>query len=216
MKSVANSIRKSLNHAEYELKPDNNILIDFGKTEDRQNDKHLQCYVAATRSRSKQSDEKVPDIFPLHGEHRKPEHVNRPRRKDDGHSTDPQVDLPPPPPCAPTNLQPIESQLPAQILSNKYDPFKIPKESTMDILQCPVPQIPTLTNPAYASQGTFIKNVPLDPITQHVDLRMKPKVYESLIKPVPVDVQLQGTLPPYDIDKLWNEYNWEQPEESVL
>ena len=84
---VANSIRKSLNHAEYEFKPDNNILIDFGKTEDRENDKHLQCYVAATRSRSKQSDEKVPDIFPLHGEHRKPEHINKPRRKDDGHST---------------------------------------------------------------------------------------------------------------------------------
>ena len=215
---VANSIRKSLNHAEYEFQPDNNILIDFGKTEDRENDKHLQCYVAATRSRSKQSDEKVPDIFPLHGEHRKPEHINKPKRKDDGHViTCESVDLPPPPlqSCEPTNLQPIELGS-ATTQSNKYDPFRIPKEATMNSLQHPVPQIPTLTNPAYAPQNTFVKNVPLDPITQHVDLRMKPKVYESLIKPVPVDVQLQGTLPPYDIDKLWNEYNWEQPEESVL
>ena len=130
---------------------------------------------------------------------------------------DESVDLPPPPlqPCAPTNLQPTGLGS-ATTQSNKYDPFRIPKEATMDILQHPVPQIPTLTNPAYAPQNTFVKNVPLDPITQHIDLRMKPKVYESLIKPVPVDVQLQGTLPPYDIDKLWNEYNWEQPEESVL
>ena len=58
----------------------------------------------------------------------------------------------------------------------------------------------------------MVKNVPLDPIAQHVDLRTKAKVYESLIKPVPVDVQLQGTLPPYDIDKLWSEYDWRQPE----
>ena len=31
-----------------------------------------------------------------------------------------------------------------------------------------------------------------------------------------MDVQLQGTLPPYDIDKSWNEYDWEQPKESEL
>ena len=47
-----------------------------------------------------------------------------------------------------------------------------------------------------------------------MDLRTKPKVYESLIKPVSVDVQPQGTLPPFDIDKLWKEYDWEQPSES--
>ena len=39
-----------------------------------------QCFVAATRSRSKQASEKVPDIFPLQGEHRKPEHVHKPRK----------------------------------------------------------------------------------------------------------------------------------------
>ena len=30
-----------------------------------------QCFIAATRSRSKEASEKVPDIFPLQGEHRK-------------------------------------------------------------------------------------------------------------------------------------------------
>ena len=77
---VANPIRKSLDHAEL-LKPENNILIDFGETEDRKRDEQLQCFVAATRSKSRQASEKVPDIFPLHGEHRRPKHTNRPPRK---------------------------------------------------------------------------------------------------------------------------------------
>ena len=80
--SVAKPIRKNLvAHVEFESEPENNILVDFGKTEDRENNGKLQCYVAATRSKSKQSDEKVPDIFPLHGEHRRPEHISRPARK---------------------------------------------------------------------------------------------------------------------------------------
>ena len=59
-----------------------------------------------------------------------------------------------------------------------------------------------------------VRNVPQDPITQHTDQRAKPRVYESLIKPVPVDVQLQGTLPPYDVDKVWEEYDWTPPKDQ--
>ena len=198
-------------------------MLDLGKTEDRENNEQLQCYVASTRSRSRQSDEKVPDIFPLHGEHRKPEHVNRPAQKGKDPVIVPQVNLPPPQlqpqPHVHVDPQPVapqQQQTPLQ--GNKYDPFKIPEElsvpPTIDIPQYPVPQLPQISEPIYPSQNTFVKNVPLDPITQHVDLRAKPKVYESLIKPVPVDVQLQGTLPPFDIDKLWSEYTWKQPDES--
>ena len=39
-----------------------------------------KCFIAATRSKSKEASEKVPDIFPLQGEHRKPEHVHKPRK----------------------------------------------------------------------------------------------------------------------------------------
>ena len=60
-----------------------------------------------------------------------------------------------------------------------------------------------------------VRNVPQDPITQHTDQRTKPKVYESLIKPVPVDVQLQGTLPPYDVNKVWEEFDWTPPKNQV-
>ena len=58
-----------------------------------------------------------------------------------------------------------------------------------------------------------IRNVPQDPITQHTDQRAKPKVYESLIKPMPVNVQLQGTLPPYDVDRIWEETDWTPPKD---
>ena len=40
-----------------------------------------QCSVAATRSRNKEASEKVPDIFPLQGEHRKPEHAHKPKKE---------------------------------------------------------------------------------------------------------------------------------------
>ena len=39
-----------------------------------------QCFIAATRSRSRKANEKVPDSFPLQGEHRKPEHAHKPRK----------------------------------------------------------------------------------------------------------------------------------------
>ena len=223
----ANSVSEIKNelvaHVDIEIEPENNILVDFGKTEDRENNEQLQCYVAATRSRSKQSDEKVPDIFPLHSEHRRPEHVNRPMHKGKDPVIIPQVTMPPPQPQLQPHVhmdpQPVGPQLmPTPKQSEKYDPFKIPAElsvpPTVDMPQYPLSQIPKVSDPIQSLQSTCVRNVPFDPIAQHVDLRTKPKVYESLIKPVPVDVQLQGTLPPFDIDKLWNEYDWEQPIKS--
>ena len=218
--SVAKPIRKSLvAHVEFESEPENNILVDFGKTEDREDNGKLQCYVAATRSRSRQSDEKVPDIFPLHGEHRRPEHISRPARKEKDPVIAPQVDLPPPQPQPqpPMHIDPppVIPQHSVPVQDDKYDPFKVPEKlivpHTVDMPQHPVPQLPPISE-QFPSQNTFVRNVPFDPIAQHTDLRTKPKVYESLIKPVPVDVQLQGTLPPFDVDKLWSEYDWEQPD----
>ena len=206
-------IRKRVNHAEL-VRPKNNILIDLGKTEDRKTDDNLQCFVAATRSKSKQSDEKVPDIFPMHGEHRKPEHVCRPSRKERQQPL--QVELPPPQPSAPVNPPIINPPQTLPVEHKRYDPFKIPVDQIpLQDMQLPqFPQIPQPQEPVNLLQHKTVRNVPLDPITQHVDLRTKPKVYESLIKPVPVNVQIQGTLPPYDVDKLWTEYDWKQPRET--
>ena len=86
--SAANPIRKSelikeptslakvINEHEdwlFENVQDEEIKIPYKYVQD-------QCFVAATRSRSKEASEKVPDIFPLQGEHRKPEHAHRPRK----------------------------------------------------------------------------------------------------------------------------------------
>ena len=209
-----------VSHADVSSNQMYSVLVDFGKTEDRKSDEQLQCFVASTRSKSKQSDEKVPDIFPMHGEHRRPEHVNIPPKKDKVQP--PQVDLPPPQPQVPLDPPPIALQQDKPpVQSKRYDPFQLPKDHITqqgDLFQ---PQFQTHSMPQFQEiikppSGQMIRNVPLDPVTQHVDLRTKPKVYESLIKPIPVDVQLQGTLSPYDIDKLWNEYDWEKPKESEL
>ena len=103
---VANPIRKSFEHAE--ISKPMSVLVDFGETEDRENNEQLKCFVASTRSRSKHSDEKVPDIFPMHGEHRRPEHINRPAKQDKVQA--PQRDLPPPQPQIPLDPPPIPQQ----------------------------------------------------------------------------------------------------------
>ena len=53
-----------------------------------------------------------------------------------------------------------------------------------------------------------VRNLSQDPTVQHIDQRTKPKVYESSIKPVSIDKQVKVTLPPYDVDKIWEEFDW--------
>ena len=84
-------------------------MIDFGKTEDRENDEQLKCFVAATRSKVNRLMIKYQISF-LHGEHRKPEHTNRPPRKD-RECVAPHVQtravVPPQQPLLPIDPQPI-------------------------------------------------------------------------------------------------------------
>ena len=189
-----------------------------------------QCFVAATRSRSKDASEKVPDIFPLQGEHRKPEHVHRPKK---GKALDepmdrqfednlpPIVQPPPPKPCDININQRIgEKQIPAQKpmmvpkekVIERNRPFQLPKSTPFGVANNMGQTVPSLPQqPILDFYPKPVRNVPQDPITQYTDQRTKPKVYESLIKPVPVDVQLQGTLPPYDVNKVWEEFDWTPP-----
>ena len=211
---VVNPIRKSSDHAEL-TKSGNNIFLDFGKTKDSERMENMQCFVAATRSKSKQAEDKVPDIFALHGEHRKPEHVGKPLKGHKGPNIQPNpVNLPAPDIFDPPPLQPVIPR-PVDPVQKTYDPFKLPDSNIgQDYTQLPsqIPMQPFVTEtPLIPIQSGQVRNVPLDPIAQHVDMRTKPRIYDSLIKPVPVDAHLQGTLPPYDVDKLWQEYDWEQP-----
>ena len=182
-----------------------------------------QCFIAATRSRSKEASEKVPDIFPLQGEHRKPEHVHKPKKDRilDQPTRQLRDNLPPivqPPPPIPQDIGvkqvPVQGPqiVPKEKVAERNRPFQLPKSTPFGVVNNIGQTVPNFPQqPVLDSYPKSVRNVPQDPITQHTDQRTKPKVYESLIKPVPVEVQLQGTLPPYDVDKIWEEFDWTPP-----
>ena len=217
---VANAIRKSERTTSSTEDIDEHVKgrvkIPFSEIQD-------QCFIAATRSRSKEASEKVPDIFPLQGEHRKPEHVHKPKK--DRHQ--PMIVQPPEvviTPQAPRNIpqeidvaQPLlqkEVQGLKETIGERNRAFQVPKTESYGVTNNIGPTIPHLTQQSMLDfTPRPIRNVPQDPITQHTDQRAKPKVYESLIKPMPVNVQLQGTLPPYDVDRIWGETDWSPPKD---
>ena len=93
--------------------------------------------------------------------------------------------------------------VPKEKVVERNRPFQLPKFTPFGVANDMGQTVPSLPQqPMLDVYPRPVRNVPQDPITQYTDPRTKPKVYESLIKPVPVDVQLQGTLPPYDVDKV--------------
>ena len=166
-----------------------------------------QCFITATRSRSKEASEKVPDIFPLQGEHRKPEHVHKPRK--DRILNQPVLmqhrdnvpQMVQPPPQIPQNININQdiglNQTPAQrhreVIKTKVDERNKGSVPVIRAFQLPKTEIannigqamPNLTQqPVMDFYPRQIRNVPQDPITQHTDQRAKPKIYESLIRPI--------------------------------
>ena len=101
-----------------------------------------------------------------------------------------------------------------ETIGERNSVFQVPKTESYGVTNNIGPTIPHLTQQSMlAFTPRPIRNVPQDPITQHTDQRAKPKVNESLIKPMPVNVQLQGTLPPYDVDRIWGETDWSPPKD---
>ena len=217
---VANVIRKSERTVSSTEDIDEHVKgrvkIPFSEIQD-------QCFIAATRSRSKEASEKVPDIFPLQGEHRKPEHVQKPKK--DRHQ--PMIVHPPEVVITPQVPRDIQQEINItqphlqkevqglkETIGEKNRVFQVPKTESYGVTNNIGPTIPNLTQQSILDfTPRPIRNVPQDPITQHTDQRAKPKVYESLIKPMPVNVQLQGTLPPYDVDRIWGETDWTPPKD---
>ena len=112
----------------------------------------------------------------------------------------------------PQEIDVIQPLLQKEVQRNRV--FQVPKTESYKVTDNIGPTIPSLTQQSMLDfTPRPIRNVPQDPIAQHTDQRAKPKVYESLIKPMPVNVQLQGTLPPYDVDKIWEENDWTPPKD---
>ena len=90
--------------------------------------------------------------------------------------------------------------MPKEKVVERNRPFQLPKSTPFGVANNIGQIMPNLPQqPVLDFSPRSVRNVPQDPITQHTDQRAKPKVYERLIKPMPVEVQLQGTLPPYDV-----------------
>ena len=188
-----------------------------------------QCFIAATRSRSKEASEKVPDIFPLEGEHRKPEYLHKPK-KDRLHQPiieQPGGNEPPVVQMQPQVLRDISQDIGVNHLTpqkgvqelkgtvgERNRAFQLSKSESFGVTNNVELITPNFTQQLILDFNPRpIRNVTQDPITQHTDQRAKPKVYESLIKPMPVDVQVQGTLPPYDVDRIWEEFDLTPPKD---
>ena len=148
---VANAIRKS----ERTVSSTENVNEHVkGKIKIPFSDIQDQCFIAATRSRSKEANEKVTDIFPLQGEHRKPEHVHKPKK--DRHQ--PMIVQPPEvviTPQVPRDIpqevdgtQPLlqkEIQGLKRAIGERNRAFQVPKTKSYGVTDNIGPTIPNLT-----------------------------------------------------------------------
>ena len=133
-------------------------------------------------SKAKQAD--VPAIYPLIGEHKKPEHVKPDEVKN---KTEEQI--------LPTQTEPkgipvieeyteipkVHEQIPEQGEANIYQTPKLDKQ-----VKRPNPLLET---------SSFLQ----------VMSKQLPE-YEGLLKPQPIEIELRGRLPSYEVDKAIEKY----------
>ena len=146
-----------------------------------------------TRSMSKSKKADVPAIYPLKGEHKKPEHVKTPPvvEQAEQEHTD-QIE-----PVGPIDSDVVElprsNEVPLQVI-----PQKVHDQPGLQAIPVKRPEIytPRMKRP----------NPLLEPSSYpHVMEKQLPK-YEGLLKPQPIEIELKGRLPSYDVDKAIEKY----------
>ena len=153
-----------------------------------------------TRSMSKSKKADVPAIYPLKGEHKKPEHVK------------PQV----------MEKETVVEQIASEQRDN-IEPAEIP-----DVVDLPKPNeemvshlpfhLPFHTTPQKVHDSVPLQRLEIyppkmkrpNPLLEpssypQVMAKQLPK-YEGLLKPQPIEIELRGRLPSYDIDKAIENY----------
>ena len=134
-----------------------------------------------TRSMSKSKKADVPAIYPLKAEHKKPEHV-KPHVVEEK-TVEEQIEL-----------EPRDNIEPADIPDVVDLPQKVQDQSVP--LQRPEIYLPRIKRP----------NPLLEPNSYpQVMAKQLPK-YEGLFKPQPIEIELRGRLPSYDVDKAIEKY----------
>ena len=144
-----------------------------------------------TRSMAKTKQVDVPSIYPLKGEHKKPEHVKQPDPILDKNVPD-VVELP-------EQVQ-VDSQVDEVPIN---DPIPV-----QDVITPPVqnPLFQIQQRPEMYPPRINRPNPLLEPsYNPKVMAKQLPK-YEGLLNPQPIEIELRGRLPSYDVDKAIQKY----------
>ena len=137
-----------------------------------------------TRSMSKAKQADVPAIYPLKGEHKKPEHVKpdevRNKTGEQNH---------------PVQAEPMEMPVIEEYAEVPKMHEPIPKQGEANIYQTPM-----------LDKQVRRPNPLLEPSSYlQVMSKQLPK-YEGLLKPQPIEIELRGRLPSYEVDKAIKKY----------
>ena len=141
-----------------------------------------------TRSMSKTKKADVPAIYPLKGEHRKSEHVKTPpmvEQVEQEHTDQGE-------PVGPIDSDVVEllklPEVPLQVI-----PHKVHDQPNLQDIPVNRPEIyiPKMKRP----------NPLLEPSSYPQVMGKQLPKYEGLLKPQPIEIELRGRLPSYDVDK---------------
>ena len=110
----------------------------------------------------------------------------------------------------PSNMIPTLQTLQSPALPT----MKFPND-TIQPQTTPHSQIPLPHHLDLEMINTKVMNIPYDPLLRPTD-RHRQRRHESLVKPIPIDVRLKGTLPPFDIDKVWEDYDWQHKNTGAI
>ena len=142
-----------------------------------------------TRSTAKNKQADVPSIYLLKGEHKKPEHVKQPEPIPDKNIPD-TVELPEPNQVDGEFDQP---QIPVPV----QDAIELPDQRPPpQIQQRPEIYPPRINRPNPLLEPSYNPKVMAEQLPR----------YEGLLNPQPIEIELRGRLPSYDVDKGIQKY----------
>ena len=155
-----------------------------------------------TRSMAKTKQADVPSIYPLKGEHKKPEHVKQLGIGTDKEVIDPNKNVP--------NIvelpEPNQVDEPDQLPLPVQDPIEPPVQKPPPLIQ----QRPEIYPPRIKRPNPLLE----PSYNPKVMAKQLPR-YEGLLNPQPIEIELRGRLPSYDVDKAIQKYPFSKDIPSI-
>ena len=160
---------------------------------------------ALTRSKAKEGQAEVPQMYPLRGEHRRPEQAKtgiiKPKTQHEVIQADPKLKMKPQIVLQPLPKDPIV-QIDDPIVENLRQDVVPLKDNlqTPDIPDTSRPDVPLLIPPMDKVLLPKPLKTPEEEVIQ--------QNYEAVLKPVPIDIRLTGKLPVYDMESELKDKDW--------